>query len=1207
MSSERQQQMKVLLAAALERKTDERKSYLDHACADESVRSEVDSLLAAQQPTETGGVQESAASPEPLQPGVQLGRYRIGSRLGAGGMGVVYSATDTKLGRHVALKVLPAAMARDPEHRERFQREARWLAALNHPHIVTLHSIEESDGIHFLTMELVQGQSLDRLILEGGISLARIREIVVSIAEALAAAHDRGIIHRDLKPSNVMLTEGGRIKVLDFGLAKGIQADTADGKTLTRGLFTNPAIVLGTPAYMSPEQARGERLTTASDLFSLGIIAYQMITGRHPFESDSTVGLLYSIAYRPVLPPSRLVPDTPVLFESIVMRMLEKEPDERPSAKELLSVLSGPLHRPVNASLPEVKLSLRRVIGRKKELSELQAAFRGAAAEQGYLICVTGEPGQGKTAVVEEFLIGLAATREALIGRGRCSERLAGAEAYLPILETLDSLLNGAEREFVARAMKSLAPTWYALIAPAAATQQTGTPSQEKLKRELGALLAELSRQRPTVIFLDDVHWADISTVDLLSYLGTKLDRTRLLIIASYRGPELRTNNAAFLKLQWELQSRSRCRELALDFFSTGEIRELIQLEYGANRFPAEFAQAIHRRTEGNPLFVVDLLRYLRERRGIVLQDDVWILSGSLAETLSGLPETIRSMLQRKIEQLAERERRLLMAASVQGADFEAAVIAKALDADPAQIDEALAALERSSDFVAFVEEHEYPNRTLTSRYSFVHALYQNAFYAALLPAQRILLSKTVAETLLDFHGSQAGKIAAQLAFLFEAARDFDRAADQYQTAAQNALMLFANHEAETLARRGLQVVGSLPESETRSRKELALQKALAAALRNLQSHSGLEVGATLRRVNELARELNDEPTLFSVHYGLAWSHHTHQEFPKALEQAKQCLRIAERSQNSALIAAALLVLGDIATHQGRLRESREHLQGAWSHYDASNAALYVRMIGSDPGVHAQGALGQVLGQMGFPDQGKACLRESIDLGRRTQNPIARAVSLLCAILSFKHFREEEILRKSSEELAVVCLENELHSSMLYFAKFGAGWALALGGKAADGLSKIEEAIAGALAVGLTYGIPMLAYGKAEVMHLAGHAEGACKFLTEQITAAEQCGQLFYIPDLYRLKGEILRKIGADANDDSGPEQYFLRAIESAQATGSKLCELEAATSLAELYQAESRKAEAASLLGSLYGWFTEGFDAPPLKRAETLLKELSQ
>src|SRR5262245_46215949 len=219
-----------------------------------------------------------------MQPGDRLGHYTIVSHLGSGGMGTVYRATDARLDRDVALKVLPSAVAADAERFERFQREARAVAALNHPNIVTIYSVEHDGGVHFLTMELVTGRALDRLLEGGPLPVTQIHELARAMADALTAAHDKGIVHRDLKPANVMLTESGRLKVLDFGLAK-VQpggGPSRDGNSAT-GLATEAGSVLGTPAYMSPEQVSGMQVDHRTDIFSFGILLYEIATGVRPF------------------------------------------------------------------------------------------------------------------------------------------------------------------------------------------------------------------------------------------------------------------------------------------------------------------------------------------------------------------------------------------------------------------------------------------------------------------------------------------------------------------------------------------------------------------------------------------------------------------------------------------------------------------------------------------------------------------------------------------------------------------------------------------------------------------------------------------------------------------------------------------------------------------------------------------------------------
>ncbi|HMC83572.1 MAG TPA: protein kinase, partial [Candidatus Polarisedimenticolia bacterium] len=267
-----------------------------------------------------------------VEPGRPLSHYRLLEEIGRGGMGVVYKALDTALDRQVALKVLPLEATSDPDRLERFRREAKAVAALNHPGIVTIYSVEEAEGIHFLTMELVSGKTLHELIPEGGLPLERIFQIAIPLAEALSAAHERGIVHRDLKPSNVVVTGEGRVKVLDFGLAKLLT--TREGYPEgslppTRTLATGEGTVLGTVPYMSPEQVAGKAVDHRSDIFSLGIILYEMAVGKRPFSANSSAELASAILRDRPASVSDIRPDLPGHLGWVIRRCLEKDPRRR--------------------------------------------------------------------------------------------------------------------------------------------------------------------------------------------------------------------------------------------------------------------------------------------------------------------------------------------------------------------------------------------------------------------------------------------------------------------------------------------------------------------------------------------------------------------------------------------------------------------------------------------------------------------------------------------------------------------------------------------------------------------------------------------------------------------------------------------------------------------------------------------------------------
>jgi eukaryotic-like serine/threonine-protein kinase len=291
-----------------------------------------------------------------LSPGHKLAHYEIVGALGAGGMGEVYRARDTKLGREVAIKVLPEAVAAHPDRLARFEREARTVAALNHPNIVVLHSIEEDAGVRFITMEFVDGPTLGELLVPGGLPAARVLELATPIADALVAAHDRNVVHRDLKPGNVMVTRDGRVKVLDFGLAK-LATDPSSSAGMDSVSPTIQALsvqgqVVGTMPYMAPEQVRGEAVDARTDLFALGVMLYEMATGRRPFRGATLADVGSSILRDAPPPMSQVRADLPADFERLVSRCLEKDARSRfASARELADALRQ-LQAPSGATNP---------------------------------------------------------------------------------------------------------------------------------------------------------------------------------------------------------------------------------------------------------------------------------------------------------------------------------------------------------------------------------------------------------------------------------------------------------------------------------------------------------------------------------------------------------------------------------------------------------------------------------------------------------------------------------------------------------------------------------------------------------------------------------------------------------------------------------------------------------------------------------------
>jgi len=309
-------------------------------------------------------------------------------------MGEVYLAEDTRLSRLVAIKVLIADLSRDAARLRRFEQEARAISALNHPNIVTIYEIGEADVGRFIVLEYVKGETL-RLRIGGRQGLESLVPVGRQVARALGVAHDAGMIHRDIKPENIMVRDDGYVKVLDFGLARLGPSDVGSDSTADTAMQTRPGMLVGTVAYMSPEQVQAHPIGTASDIFSLGVVFYEMTTGRKPFRAGSEMAVMYQIVNEPPPPPAVLNAELPFPLATLILRMLEKDPRQRPTAAEVGAALgeagdTAHLTAPPPAARAAAAFAARNSVGRTAEQARLGAAFQSASAGRGAMLCVTG-------------------------------------------------------------------------------------------------------------------------------------------------------------------------------------------------------------------------------------------------------------------------------------------------------------------------------------------------------------------------------------------------------------------------------------------------------------------------------------------------------------------------------------------------------------------------------------------------------------------------------------------------------------------------------------------------------------------------------------------------------------------------------------------------------------------------------------------------
>jgi serine/threonine protein kinase/predicted ATPase len=1142
----------------------------------------------------------------------EVAGFEVLTLLGRGGMGVVYKARQRSLDRLVALKFLPEECARDPLWLERFRREALTASALNHPNICTIYDTGECAGRPFLSMELVEGQTLEALVGQG-VAIVDLARWIQQAARALAAAHAAGVVHRDIKPANLMVRHDGIVKVLDFGLARRLPG--GQGTAPPAGdPRTDPGTRVGTVLYMSPEQARAELVGTATDIFALGLVLYELATGQHPFLADSEFGVLHAIVSQTPLAPSRLNPEVPAALEALIQKMLAKDPRLRPTAAEVDAVLAE-LTKKENRqpASPSPVSGKRPRVGRRQELAALRAGFESAADGHGLMLCITGEPGLGKTTLVDDFLEELAASgRLCAIARGHCSERLAGAEAYLPFLEALDSLLQGAEGASMAQVMKWMAPAWYVQLVPLAVDDpslagvlaEAKGASQERLKRELGVFLQEVSRLRPLVLFLDDVHWADVSTVDLLAYLGSRCAKLRWLLVLTYRPAELMLSQHPFGPVQLELQGRGSCREIALPFLSRGDLDRYLTLAFPEHDFPEEFAAVIHARTGGNPLFIVDLLHYLRDRGILVASQQGWALAQAVPDFQRELPESVRSMIRRKMDQLSEADRHLLKAATVQGQEFDSAVVARVLGREAADVEERLEVLERVHAVVRLVRTQEFPDRTLTLRYGFVHGLYQNTLYASLQPTRKAAWSAAAAQALLDHYGEKSATVAAELALLYEAARDPARAAHYFLLAAENAVRLSANQEAAVLARRGLELLQPLPDTSERARQELPLLIVLGVSLVATKGFAAPDVEQTYVRALTLCQQAEDISTPFPVLYGLWNVYLVRCDLTRCKELAAQMFALAQDQSDPVLLLVAHNVLHQPLFHRGEFPAARHHQEQGWARYDPRQHRTLTAVYGEDPGVGCLVYGAATLWHLGYPEQ---ALR-SLEAGRRLAEELANPFNVAQALYygAFTLLARRDVGRGQEWAGALMELCSEQDFTLLFAGGMVLhGWSLTQQGHMEEGLRQMQKGLADWQATGAVSHRPYHLALLAEALGREGRIQEGLNALDEALTLVHSKGEEFWQAELYRLQGELLL-----TRAEAGPllrEEAVLsfdHALNVARRQCARSLELRAAMSLNRVDQAPGQRAQARRLLAETYGWFTEGFDTLDLQEARALLEE---
>ena len=836
------------------------------------------------------------------------------------------------------------------------------------------------------------------------------------------------------------------------------------------------------------------------------------------------------------------------------------------------------------------------VVGREAELARLESWAAQVIEGRRRVVFVAGEAGIGKTTFVGAFLDTLGGTG-ARIARGQCIEQYGAGEPYMPVLEALMRLCREARGERVVELLHKFAPTWLAqmpaLLSDADRDRLQVTVqgiTQQRMLREMAQALEALAADAPLIVALEDLHWSDFSTLELISAIARRTEPARLLVLPTYRPTEMLVRNHPLRTIRQELELHRHCEEVRLKLLSEADVASYLAKRFvddDAARSLASFAPLIHERTDGNPLFMVNVVDYLVEQGSL--------LDANQIET----PRSILQMIERNLERLTPDEQRILEAASVVGADFSAAAVAAALERPVSDIEDSCTQLSRHEQFISAQGFSEWPDGTVASSFRFHHALYSEVLYQRMPAGHRVELHRRIAERGEKAHGDHAGEIAVELAHHYSRANDRNKAIEYFKIAGGRAATRCAMVEAERHYANALKLLNELPETPERDRRELALQLAVGRARIAIKGWAAPEVEHAYSRGRKLFEQQGELAQLFPILYGRWVNYLVRFDLRDAYQIAEELMLQAKNAGDSTLLLQAHQALGNTSCQMGRFQLAREHLEAALSLCNGRR----VRPLSVDMEVACRSYLSWTLWFLGYPDQALKMNYGAVELAQALSDPFSLVLAEIFLCQLQQHRREGRAFQETAERLTAICAEH----GFLYGAAHATvrrGAAMIEYGCGEEGLEQIQQGLAAHRATGAEVNRPEFLYWLAKGYCATGRVDDALDTLTNALRVSEEHEYLLLEAEIYRLKGEfLLRK-----SDFNSAEALacFERGIEVARKQGAKSLELSSTTSLGRLLAKQGRCEEARVMLAEIYGWFTEGFDTADLKDAKALLDELS-
>ena len=853
---------------------------------------------------------------------LQNGRYALLKKLGEGGKGIVYKARDTVLNRVVAVKILKSAVPSEEAY-SRFMREAQAVAKLNHPNIVSIHDIGKEDGKQFFVLEFVDGESLSDLMQtypEGKCDIQTVLRIGMDVCSALQYAHSEKVLHRDIKPENVMITRDGTAKLMDFGLAKMIGQPQV----------TQEGVIVGTVAYVAPEAALGKAVDARSDLYSLGAVLYEALSGKPPFPGDDPIKVIFGHIHDHPVSLAKLNPKAPQALTNCIMKLLEKDPEKRyQSAEDLLKVLRNvseeflretlvPGHKPsvvVPCPRPVAAREIQ-LIDRVEEMKLLREAVDRTVQGEGGLVFLYGEAGIGKTRLARE-LRAYARLRGVQVLYGRCPAlfRMDGVPPYTIWSEVIKDYLENSSPEQLYRVV-GFYPAEIVKLVPELGQRLRTIPhsfqispehEQNRLFEAVSQFVINISRETPLLVVLDDLQWTDSSSLLLLHYLARGVQKTSLLLLGAYRSTDIDAKHPMSPVLT-ELNRERLPQSIQLKRMSLNDVSEMIKNILEQDDVPADFCKLVYEKTKGNPFFAEEVVKSLKEEEVIRREENKWAF-----KDVSGIefPETVKNVVKARFGRLDDERKNVLTLASFIGNDFTLEAMCAVTGIEENKLLELMDEMFR----IGLIKERVIRGEVLCS---FADMLVRDVVYEEVSPLKRKKLHGVVGCALEKVYAPKIGEHFGELAYHFLETGDKEKALDYFLKAGDKASKIYANSEAVSYLQHAL---GLLEEKEGELQEKASVLERLGDVEKLVGRYDGcvkhwneaLSLWAKLQKKDKTA-------TLHRKMANVFWD--TIGDKEKAKEHHEAALRILEAEPESVELARLYEDVAHMLRRKGKVPEA---------------------------------------------------------------------------------------------------------------------------------------------------------------------------------------------------------------------------------------------------------------------------------------------